>query len=218
MQMTESSDDRSLVAALRARDETAFLTLVRRYHGALLHLAMSYVPSRAVAEEVVQETWLGVLRGIDRFEGRSSFKTWLFRILVNTAKTFGARERRNISFSALGDAEDGGAEPAVDPARFRPEGDQWQGGWLSFPPSWEGLPEERLLAWETRECIRRSLDDLPPAQRRVIALRDISGWTAEEVCAALAISAANQRVLLHRARSRVRGALENYLAAEASPA
>ena len=169
-----------------------------------------YVPSRAVAEEVVQETWLAVIRGIDSFEGRSSLKTWLFRILSNRAKTRGAREARTIAMSALA-----GDEHAVDPDRFLPaDHAEAPGWWSSYPTAW---PEERLLAGEVRDVIEEAVEDLPEGQRAVIALRDIEGWSSDETCDALGITAGNQRVLLHRARSRVRSALEEYMDEEAMP-
>jgi RNA polymerase sigma-70 factor (ECF subfamily) len=198
-------DDARLVAALRSGDRQAYEELVERYTPTLLRVASLFTPTRAVAEEVVQETWLGVLRGIGRFEERSSLKTWLFRILTNTAKTRGARERRTLPFSALAGAEVDQAEPVVDPARF----DADSGHWSQPPSDW---PEERLLAAETRDVIRAAVDALPPAQRAVISLRDVEGWPAEEVRDVLELSEVNQRVLLHRARSKVRAALEDYLA------
>jgi RNA polymerase sigma-70 factor, ECF subfamily len=170
---------------------------------------MAYVPSRAVAEEMVQETWLGVMRGLDRFEGRSSLKTWIFRILTNIAISGGSRERRSVPFSALADADDAGG-PSVDPDRFlAPDHDRYPGHWALAPTRW-ATPEERLLAGETRGVILAAIEQLPPAQRAVIALRDVEGWPSEDVCAALELSEGNQRVLLHRARTRVRSALERY--------
>lgn len=200
--------DSDLVAALRAGDEAAFARIVREWHASLLRVAQIFVPSRAVAEEVVAETWLRVLGALERFEGRSSLKTWVFRILVNTAKTRAQREGRVLPFSALNDP---GRVPeaAVDPDRFRPEDDPRFPGHWSAPPA--ELPEERLLAAETRARIAAAIDALPATQAAVIRLRDIDGWTAEEVRNALDITDVNQRVLLHRARSRVRQALEEYL-------
>jgi RNA polymerase sigma-70 factor, ECF subfamily len=203
--------DAQLVAALRAGDEETFRRLVREWHSPLLRVAQIFVPSRAVAEEVVQETWLRVLGALDRFEGRSSLKTWVFRILVNTAKTRAQREGRTIPFSAL---QNPGHVPeaAVEPERFLPDGhDRWPGHWSSLPRS---LPEESLLAAETRERIAAAIDALPSSQRAVISLRDIEGWSADEVRNALDLSEVNQRVLLHRARAKVRRALEEYLAPE----
>jgi RNA polymerase sigma-70 factor (ECF subfamily) len=203
--------DVRLVEALRRGEAPAFAALIDRYSSALLRVARMYVPSHAVAEEVVQETWLGVLRGIDRFEGRSSLKTWLFRILTNVAKTRGERERRTVPFSALVEAGAGETEPSVDPDRFLPaEHERWPGHWALGPTGWE-LPEEALLSGETRAVILRAIEMLPLTQQQVITLRDISGWPSQEICNALEITETNQRVLLHRARSRVRAAVEEYL-------
>jgi RNA polymerase sigma-70 factor, ECF subfamily len=201
------SQDEQLVAALRAGDESAFAGLVDRYQAAFVRVALMYVRDRAVAEEVAQETWLAVLNGIDGFQARSSLKTWLFRILTNRAKTRGERERRSVPFSAIGEAD----EPSVNPDHFQVQGDQHPGGWRDFPHSWEGDPEERLLAGETRRLILATIEELPPVQRAVITLRDIEGFGADDVCNVLELSDTNQRVLLHRARSRVRRALEQYL-------
>jgi len=201
--------DSELVAQLRAGDEAAFRLLVREWHPSMLRVAQIFVPSRSLAEDVVQETWLRVLGALERFEGRSSLKTWVFRILVNTAKTRAQREGRVLPFSAL--HEPGRIpEAAVDPDRFRPEDDErFPGAWSSPPRE---LPEERLLAAETREVIAHAIDALPATQRTVITLRDVEGWTAEEVRNALDVTEVNQRVLLHRARAKVRQALEDYLA------
>ena len=212
--MLTLSDDQ-LLAALKRGDETAFAALVERHQPLMLRVAGRYVRDRAVAEEVVQETWLGVLNGLDRFEGRASLKTWIFRILTNRALTRGERERRCVPFSALGGDDDEGS--AVDPDRFRPEGDRWPGHWWSSPSNWDALPEDRLLAGETLEIIERAIAALPERQNRVIVLRDVAGWSSEEVCDALAISEANQRVLLHRARSKVRGVLEAHLEPQRPP-
>jgi RNA polymerase sigma-70 factor (ECF subfamily) len=202
-------DDLRLTAALRAGDEAAFVWCIDRYHTSLVRLAAVYVRSPAVAEEVAQETWLAVLQGIGRFEARSSFKTWLFRILTNRAKTRGEREARTVTFSALaGDDPDG---PAVDPERFFPPGHRLAGHWSSPPHDWEGKPEERLLSGETLDRVHEAVASLPPSQREVITMRDIEGWSAEEVCNALSITETNQRVLLHRARSKVQQALERYV-------
>jgi RNA polymerase sigma-70 factor, ECF subfamily len=188
--------------------------LVERYSPSMLRIASLYTPSRAVAEDVVQETWLGVLQGLDRFEGRSSLKTWIFRILTNRAKTRGQRERRSIPFSALADRESEGGEPAVDPSRFHGDDDRFPHGWASPPTSWEDVPEDRLLSTETLSKVEEAIAQLPEMQRLVITLRDIEGWSAQEVCNFLDITETNQRVLLHRARSKVRKALEEYLDAE----
>jgi RNA polymerase sigma-70 factor, ECF subfamily len=201
--------DEQILAALKRGDETAFVRLVEQHRGLMLRVALRYVRTRAVAEEVVQETWVAVLHGLDRFEARASLKTWIFRILTNRAISRGEREGRVLPFSSLGD-EDG---PAVEPDRFRPPGAQWAGGWKVFP---DALPEERLLARETLSLIGDAIAELPERQHLVITMRDVEGWSAEEVCEALAISEANQRVLLHRARSKVRRTLEAYLEPEAA--
>jgi RNA polymerase sigma-70 factor (ECF subfamily) len=204
-------DERDLIEALRAGDEQAFAQLVELYHSSLVRVARTYVRSAAVAEEVVQETWLGVLRGLDRFRGESSVKTWVFRILTNQAKTRAVRESRSIPFSALAGDDDG--EAAVDESRFLPDDHpHWPGHWASAPASWRELPEERLLAAETRGRVQKAIDRLSPMQQQVITLRDVEGWAAEEVCELLGLTDANQRILLHRARSKVRAALEGYLA------
>ena len=204
--------DAALVAALRRGDADAFATLVDRHSPAMIRVAMAYVPSRAAAEEAVQETWIAVMRGIDAFEGRSSLKTWIFRILTNVAMRAGARERRSVPFAALAEAENTG-EPSVDPDRFLPADHAlFPGHWAIMPTSWP-TPEEGLLAGETREVIAAAIAKLPAAQRTVIALRDVEGWSSEEVREALEISAGNQRILLHRARNRVRTAIEDYYGA-----
>jgi RNA polymerase sigma-70 factor (ECF subfamily) len=200
------ADEERLRSALLAGDEAAFVELTRRYHSALLRLAMVYVRNRAVAEEVVQETWLGVLRGIDRFERRSSLKTWIFRILTNRAKTRAERERRSVPFSALANEESSGAETAVAPERF-----DASGAWSPPPAPWEDIPEDHLLSTETLTKIGEAIDGLPEAQRTVITLRDVQGLSSDDVRNVLEISETNQRVLLHRARSKVRRALEQYL-------
>jgi RNA polymerase sigma-70 factor (ECF subfamily) len=203
-----------LLEGLRRGDEAAFVALLDRYHAAMVRLAMAYVPNRAVAEEVAQEAWQGVLTGLSRFEGRSSLKTWIFRILTNCAKTRGEREGRAVPFSSLWDPEADPGEPAVEPERFRAF-EPWEGHWSSLPRNWDDLPEERLLAQETRACVRAAIAALPPAQREVITLRDVEQLPSEHVCDLLQISEGNQRVLLHRARSKVRRALEQYLDADA---
>jgi RNA polymerase sigma-70 factor (ECF subfamily) len=203
-------DDGRLVRALRDGDEDAFVELVDRLGPAMLRVARAYVPTRAIAEEVVQESWLAVVASLDRFERRSSLKTWIFRIVANKALTRAEREGRTIPFSALA-GEDG--EPAVDPARFTDEGGG-RGHWVAPPPSLDRMPEERLLAREARALVAAAIEALPPAQRLVITLRDVEGLSAEEACTVLELTEGNQRVLLHRARSRVRAALEGYLAEE----
>ncbi|HZC06855.1 MAG TPA: sigma-70 family RNA polymerase sigma factor [Ktedonobacterales bacterium] len=205
-------DDRSLVASLLEGDEVVFMRLVEQYQAALVRLAQVYVRDPAVAEEIVQETWLSVLRNLDRFEGRSSFKTWLFHILVNGAKSRGERERRSIPFSALANDDDDASddEPSVAPERFRPDGDPYAGGWITIPQRWEFHPEASVDSQETRERIIAAIERLPANQRSVIRLRDVEGYAADDVCQILGVSEANQRVLLHRARARVRQALEAY--------
>jgi RNA polymerase sigma-70 factor (ECF subfamily) len=207
-----TSEDERLCEALRAGDEETFTALVERYHSSLLRLAMVYVKNRAVAEEVVQETWLGVIRGLERFESRSLLKTWIFRILTNTAKTRAVREGRSVPFSSLAGGDEDDVGPSVEPERFLDASDPaWPGHWASAPRSWDGVPEHRLVAKETRGVIRAAIESLPPMQAQVITLRDVEGWSSDEVRALLDISEANQRVLLHRARSKVRAALERYL-------
>ena len=203
-----ADDDQDLRLLERARsgDEEAFAALVRRHSPSLLRVAQMYVPSRAVAEDVVQETWLGVVRGLERFEGRSTFRTWLFRILVNRAKTRGARERRTVPFAALAGAEADGDEPAVDPTRFATEG-----FWGTPPRRWDEDPEAALDGAEALRVAREAIDELPEMQRRVITLRDLEGFPSDEVRNVLGITETNQRVLLHRARARVRQALEQWM-------
>jgi RNA polymerase sigma-70 factor, ECF subfamily len=188
-------DDMDLLQRLRAGEEQAFVVLVRRYHDSMIRLASSFVPSRAVAEEVVQDTWMGVLRGIGGFEGRSSFRTWLFRILVNRARTAGAREGRSI---AIGDAG-----PAVDQSRF-----DAAGAWAAPPEQWIEAIDDRLRAGKMAHRIRSAIEELPSRQREVVTLRDVEGLSSDEVCHVLEITDGNQRVLLHRGRSRVRQVLE----------
>jgi RNA polymerase sigma-70 factor (ECF subfamily) len=198
-------DERELVRALQRGDEDAFMSLVERYHASLVRIARMYVPTTEVAEDVVQETWIAVLNGIGRFGRRSMLRTWIYSILINIAKTRGQRERRSIPFSAS--AAPGSDEPAVDPERFLADG-----AWGLAPAPWE-TPESSLLSGETRDLILTTIDGLPDSQKEVITLRDLEGWSSQEVCNALEISETNQRVLLHRARSKVRGALERYFGA-----
>jgi RNA polymerase sigma-70 factor (ECF subfamily) len=205
---TQLNDDAVVVAALRRGDEAAFTELVTAYSASLLRLAQDFVRTPSVAEEVVQETWLAVLNGIDRFEGRSSLKTWLYRILLNKAKTRGVREARTVPFSAL---EVLGDERAVPEERFRGADNQWPGHWASPPCALDTVPEHRLLAREARKQIAEELERLPESQRVVVSLRDVAGWGANEVCDALGVSEGNQRVLLHRGRAKLRAALERYL-------
>jgi RNA polymerase sigma-70 factor (ECF subfamily) len=192
-------EDAQLVARLRAGDEEAFVALVARHHASMLRLASSFVSSAAVAEEVVQDTWMGVLRGIDGFAGRSSFKTWLLRILVNRARTTGVRERRSV---AIGDAA-----PAVDASRF-----DASGAWSSPPQHWVQDSDDRLFAQSLAQRIEQGLAELPERQREVVTMRDVDGLSSREVCEVLDISEANQRVLLHRGRSHLRQVLEDAVA------
>lgn len=202
-----ATQDATTLAALRRGDESAFNALVERHHSSMVWVAKAFVPSRAVAEEVAQEAWLGVLKGLDRFEGRSSLRTWIFRIVVNVAKTRGQRESRSVPFSSLDDAP---GEPSVDPDRFHPPGHPHAQAWSNPPKDWEGTPEQRALSSEVRTVISAAIEGLAPNQRSVIVLRDVEGWDPEEVCNVLGITETNQRVLLHRARSKVRRALEQY--------
>jgi len=204
-----AAGEAALVQSLREGDEAAFVELDDRLGPTMLRVAGAYVSSRAVAEEVVQESWLAVLTGLDRFEGRSTLKTWIFHIVANKAKTRAQREGRSVPFSSLA-AEDEG--PSVDPDRFTDEGGG-KGHWIAPPRSIDRVPEERLLAVETRERVGAAIAALPSAQRAVISLRDVEGLTAEEACAVLDLTEGNQRVLLHRARSKVRAELEAYLGA-----
>jgi RNA polymerase sigma-70 factor, ECF subfamily len=204
------ADDHLLVERLRAGDEEAFMDLVQQWSPSMLRVARMYVPSQAVAEDVVQETWLGVLNGIDRFEGRSSLRTWVFSILVNRARTRGERERRTVPFAALA-REESDEGPAVDPDRFVREGSDI-GEWASPPVRWWEEPERALDSGEAVERIQSEIAKLPEMQRLVITMRDVDGLSSEEVRSALDISETNQRVLLHRARAKVRAALEDYYA------
>jgi RNA polymerase sigma-70 factor (ECF subfamily) len=188
--------DGDLILRLRSGDERAFVSLVERYQEQMLRLAVAFVPSRAVAEEVVQDTWLAMLRGLQAFEGRSSLKTWLFTILVNRARTTGTREQRTIPVPD--------PEPAVDPARF-----DASGGWSDPPGHWIEAAEGRVEAGKLAGRIRIMIDELPARQREVVILRDVEQMTSEDVCAVLAISEGNQRVLLHRGRSRLRQQFED---------
>jgi len=211
--VSASGDELDLIALLRKGDEEAFMSLVDRLQPMMLRVARMYVSSQAVAEEVVQEAWLGVLQGIDRFEGRSSLRTWILRIVSNIAKTKGQREGRSVPFTSLGG--DDLDSPTLDPDRFLGSGDEWSGHWSTIPADWRGLPEDRLTSSETLGVVRKAIDSLPPMQAEVIRLRDVQGWSSEEVRNALDLSETNQRVLLHRARAKVRRALELELTIEA---
>jgi RNA polymerase sigma-70 factor, ECF subfamily len=203
-----STDDAAVLAALRQGDEQAFTRLVDCYHGSMVRVARAYVATNETAEDVVQDAWLGVIRGLDRFEGRSSLKTWIFRIVINKAMTRGEQDVRSVPFSSLGPDES-----AIDPSCFAQSG-RWSGWWLS-EDAITRLPDRVVLAKESRQMIDAVIATLPPNQRLVITLRDIQGLTAEEACELVGVSEANQRVLLHRARTKVRAALERYVGANA---
>jgi RNA polymerase sigma-70 factor (ECF subfamily) len=202
---TGPADEGALLERLRAGDRDAFASLVSRHGGSLLRFALALVKDRAAAEEIVQDTWVAALDALDGFEGRAALRTWLFRILSNKARTRFAREGRSVPFSAL--ADPAGGDPAVDPDQFDPGG-----RWKDPPAPWsEDDPERLAQGAETRAAIQAAIADLPEAQRAVITLRDVEGLDAEEICNLLDLTVSNQRVLLHRARSKVRRALEAYL-------
>ena len=212
---TQTVADRELLERLRAGDEDAFMDLVDALQPAMLRVARMYVSSQAVAEEVVGDAWIGVLKGLDRFEGRSSLRTWIFRIVTNIAKTRGQREGRSVPFAAL--AGDDLDAPTFDPSMFTASDDpRWPSHWSSIPADWTGIPEDRLLGAETLRVVRETLDTLPPMQAEVLRLRDVLGWSSEEVRNALDLTETNQRVLLHRARAKVRRALERDFEREAN--
>ena len=209
--MEEPGPDSLIVERLRSGDEAAFRELVRRYHKAIVRFAETFVPSRAVAEEVAQEAWLGVIKGIDRFEGRSALSTWIYRIVANIARTHGAREQRLMPAVSLSLSDElAVGAPSVAPGRF--SGPSGRGAWSDPPARWSELPDERVLERSTFERVAAIASQLPETQRQVFVLRDIEGWSSAEVCDLLDLSEVNQRVLLHRARSRVRAALEDELA------
>ena len=199
------TEDAALVKALRAGDEGVFCDLVGKWSGPMLRLALAHVASRAVAEEVVQEAWLTMLRTIDRFEGRSALRTWVLGIVVNIARSRARKECRSVPLPfELHDR-------AVEPARFLPaDHPRWPHHWATEPVAWT-TPEDQLLAGETGRAIAEAIEALPPAQREVLVLRDVEGLSGAEVCNVLGVTDTNQRVLLHRARSRVRSVLERYL-------
>lgn len=202
--------ERALAAALRAGDERVFAALVAEHTPMMLRVARGYVASPEAAEEVVQEAWIALLKGVGSFEHRASLRTWLFKVLVNIAKTRGAHDHRRATLALDTDGEAG---PAVDPGRFRGGDDPWPGHWRpgQAPAPWPPTPEGSVLAAEVRATALRELDRLPRAQRLVVTLRDVLGYGADEVCELLELTPANQRVLLHRGRARVRQALEDYL-------
>ena len=206
-----SPDERKQLDALRRGDEYAFEQLVAQYHGSLVRIARIYVDDRVTAEEVAQDAWLGFLRGLNRFEGRSSLKTFLFTIVSNLAKTRGKRAKRTMPFSFFEQYDQDTDEPAVPENRFRGANDVYAGHWATKPAPWNVDPETNALNTELMRYVEMAVAMLPEQQRLVITLRDIRGWSGEEVCNALGIAETNQRVLLHRARSKVRRALEDYL-------
>jgi RNA polymerase sigma-70 factor (ECF subfamily) len=200
--------DDATIERLLAGDEATFMMLVERHQPTMLRLAQMYVSSAAVAEEVVQEAWIGILKGLSNFERRSSLRTWMYKIVTNLAKTRGAREGRTLPFSALtGDTDD---DP-VDPSWFQGPADRFPGDWRTFPDDWRGIPEDRLIGRETIDHIKLAMRSMPPMQAEVVRLRDMLGWSSEEVCNALDLTETNQRVLLHRGRSRIRRDLDDYL-------
>ncbi len=199
-------DDQRVAEALRRGDEDVFRFIVMRHHAGLVRTARSYVSSHAIAEEVAQDTWVAVIKGIDRFEGRSSFKTWLYRILVNRARTRGEREGRTRPTDAASD------EPSVATSRFHDRDHPHYGAWRARPADWALVPDDVVESTATRQIIDVAIDALPPLQRDVITLRDLDGLSSAEVCDSLGLTEANQRVLLHRARSRVRAILEQHFA------
>jgi RNA polymerase sigma-70 factor (ECF subfamily) len=207
MSGSATSHDLALLELLRAGNQTAFMMLVDELGPSMRRVARMYVSTDAVADEVVQDAWLGVLKGLSGFEGRSTLRTWIFRILVNTAKTRGQREGRSVPFAAL--AGDDLDAPTIDATSFMTSG-EYAGGWSTLPFDWRGMPEERAEATETMHVVGGAIAMLPPMQGEVIRMRDVLGWSSEEVRNALQITETNQRVLLHRARAKVRGALEDH--------
>jgi RNA polymerase sigma-70 factor (ECF subfamily) len=208
-----STSDEQIVAGLRAGDERIFRELFERSYAMMKRVARGYVSSDAVAEEIVQDTWMAIVTGIERFEGRCALATWMFSILTNQAKTHGARERRALPFSSVGATEV--EEPVVDADRFQKDDEAWPGHWATPPRPWQ-KPERRLLSLEAREQLKEALAQLPERQRLIVVLRDIEGLSAREVCDVLQLSHENQRVLLHRGRSRLRAFLEEYLVGPAA--
>jgi len=205
-----TAEDRALVDRLRAGDEATFLAFVEKNHRAMIRVAMGYVSSEGIAEEVVQEAWVGILQGLHKFEGRCPLRAWMFRILINCAKMRGGREARSVPFSALESESCEGERRSME--SFRPPDDpRWPGHWARAPERWT---DERLADAEALIRIKAEIEKLPPNQRQVITLRDIEDWDSADVCEALGISEANQRVLLHRARTRVRQALAGWAAEE----
>jgi len=204
--------DSALVDRLRAGDDEAFSDLVRSWSPMMLRVARTYVSTDASAQEVVQEAWLAVIRGLDRFEGRSSLRTWVLAILANLGRTRGVREARTIPWSSLGPSETDG--PAVGRDRFGGPDDAWPRNWtpVGAPRPWQPSPEDEAVARQVSGELSDALAELPERQRIVVSLRDVHGLSSDEVCSVLGVSAGNQRVLLHRARSRLRGHLEQHYA------
>lgn len=209
--VSADDEERTLVDALRNGDERAFMRVLHLYHASMLRSARLFVRTDEIAEDVVQETWLGVLTGLPRYEGRASLRTWIHRILVNRAKSRGEREARTIPMSVLADRELEPNDPAVGADHFWDDPARWSGHWRSEPRPWAASAEDESLAAELRAHVRAAIGCLPLVQRTVISLRDVEGWSARDVCEVLEVSEANQRVLLHRARSRVRRHLGEYL-------
>jgi RNA polymerase sigma-70 factor (ECF subfamily) len=204
----ERSRDQEIIGALRKGDEHAFKDLFDQTNPMMKRVARGYVDSDAVADEIVQEAWMAVLTAIHRFEGRSALRTWIFSIVINQAKSHSARERRTLPLSCVGTCADD--QPAVDPDRFQKDDDAWPGHWATPPRPW-GKPDRRLLSLEARSRLKAALAQLPERQRLIVGLRDIEGFSAEEVCDVLDLSQENQRVLLHRGRSRLRAVLGEYV-------
>jgi RNA polymerase sigma-70 factor (ECF subfamily) len=211
-------DDAELVRRLRERDETAFAVILDAWSPGMLRLARTFVSTAASAEEVLQDTWLAVIIGVRSFEGRSSLRTWVYRILVNTAKRCGERESRTVPWSSVADGWDETAVPTVDPTRFQSAEEEFPGHWRDWPRQWPPSPERQAIATELRSVLDSAVDGLPARQRIVVLLRDVQGYPSDEVCAILDITAANQRVLLHRGRAAVRARLEHYFATTDGPA
>ena len=209
-EQAERGGEAELLAALRAGDERAFAELVDRYHASLVRVARQYVSTQETAEEVAQEAWIGLLRGLDTFEGRSSLRTYLFRIVMNLARTRGVREARSAPFSSLVRGDEDG--PSVDPERFVQAPDPDAGHWISPIRPWSLSAEQLALSSEAIEKVYEAIEQLPDTQRRVVTLRDVEGFGADEVCDLLDLTEGNQRVLLHRARTKLRQALAEYYA------
>jgi RNA polymerase sigma-70 factor (ECF subfamily) len=201
----------ALVEALRRGDEHAFVAVVERYHPMLRRIARGYVRTDEAAGDVVQETWIGVLRGIDRFEGRSSLRTWVVSILVNVARSHAVKEARTVPFASLSRDDEAGSGFGFGPERFQGTDGEYPGHWTTPPTPWSEDPEASALAGETHGVVAQAVAALPEGQRTVITLRDVDGWTGPEVAQVLGISEGNQRVLLHRARAKVRVALDAHL-------